>query len=112
MELATLLASKYTNETDGTTARDQFIKVFRNREKPEEWQDIELDNDLKGPLFSVLFEAGLVKSKSEAKRIIEQGGVEWEQEKITDPFYEIASSHKIKVKVGKRSFYHLSVKGQ
>ncbi|HOI25034.1 MAG TPA: tyrosine--tRNA ligase [Caldisericia bacterium] len=112
MELATLLASKYTREEDGISARDQFIKVFRNREKPEEWQEIELNLDLKGPLFSVLFEAGLVKSKSEAKRIIEQGGVEWEQEKITDPFFEIVSSDNIKVKVGKRSFYHLSVKGQ
>lgn len=112
MELATLLASKYTREEDGINARDQFIRVFRNREKPEEWQEIELNLDLKGPLFSVLFEAGLVKSKSEAKRIIEQGGVEWEQEKITDPFFEIVSSDNIKVKVGKRSFYHLSVKGQ
>lgn len=112
MELATLLASKYTREEDGISARDQFVKVFRNREKPEEWQEIELNLDLKGPLFSVLFEAGLVKSKSEAKRIIEQGGVEWEQEKITDPFFEIVSSDNIKVKVGKRSFYHLSVKGQ
>jgi tyrosyl-tRNA synthetase len=112
MELATLLASKYTREEDGINARDQFIKVFRNREKPEEWQEIELNLDLKGPLFSVLFEAGLVKSKSEAKRIIEQGGVEWEQEKITDPFFEIVSSDNVKVKVGKRSFYHLSVKGQ
>jgi tyrosyl-tRNA synthetase len=112
MELATLLTAKYTSESDGIGARDHFVKVFRNREKPEEWQEKELASDLKGPLFSVLFEAGLVKSKSEAKRIIEQGGVEWEQEKITDPFFEISSTHNIKIKVGKRSFYHLRVKGQ
>lgn len=112
MELATLLTAKYSSQSDGIAARDHFVKVFRNREKPEEWQEKELLSDLKGPLFSVLFEAGLVKSKSEAKRIIEQGGVEWEQEKITDPFFDISSTHNIKIKVGKRSFYHLRVKGQ
>jgi tyrosyl-tRNA synthetase len=109
MELGELVAAKYSSPQEGLEAKNEFIRVFRNKEKPMEWQDVPLEKEARGPLCAILFDAGLVKSKGEAKRLIQQGGVEWNNEKIIDPFTEVHTTHETKVKIGKRSFYRLLI---
>ncbi len=55
-------------------------------------------------LDNLLVECKLAESKVEAKRLIEQGGVEISGEKITDPYKTIEIKDDIVIQVGKRRF--------
>ena len=59
----------------------------------------------------VLKEAGLVKSSSEAVRLIKQNAVSLDGEKVTDPYMAFPSGQKVLVKVGKLrlAYIHLTV---
>ncbi len=109
MELATFVAGKYTSPSDGEKSQERFIKIFRNKDQSNEWQDYPIKEEIEGPLYAVLCQLGITKSNSESKRLIQQGGVTWDDQKITDPFSRVRSSHGTKVKSGKRSFFRLVV---
>lgn len=73
--------------------------------KPE---DIEQGLDI----IKVLSDAGLVKSNSEARRLIKEGGVSLNSEKITDPFFTLTretffDNHSAILKKGKKIYYKL-----
>lgn len=73
--------------------------------KPE---DIEQGLDI----IKVLSDAGLVKSNSEARRLIKEGGVSLNSEKITDPFFTLtkesfSDNHSAILKKGKKIYYKL-----
>ena len=63
-------------------------------------------------IIRVLSDAGLVKSNSEARRLIKDGGVSLNSEKITDPFFTLtkemfAEHHSAILKKGKKIYYKL-----
>ncbi|MFC1964183.1 tyrosine--tRNA ligase [Chloroflexota bacterium] len=114
------------NET--AEAERHFEKVVQKKEVPEEIEEFEVTKDLlerikrEEPLIeigrvessgrkfesyfvsipSLLVEAGLVKSKSEARRLIEQGSVDIDDNTVIDPDWRINIGSIIKV--GKRRF--------
>jgi len=81
MKLASEIVRMYHSEKDATTAREYFIKTVSNKEIPDE---IEEFKPSKYDIVSVLVEAKLASSKSDAKRTIEQGGVKVNGEVIKD----------------------------
>jgi tyrosyl-tRNA synthetase len=88
--LAAELADRFCGYGEGAKARDEFEKVFSKKDLPD---DI--------PVAEVAWEGGAMKlvkimclakvasSNSEARRLIQQGGVEIDQKKITDVDYEL-----------------------
>jgi len=75
LELAREIVEIYHGETEAEKAKDYFIKTISNKEIPEEVKEIGVDKDeIKVTEFLVL--AGLAKSNGEARRKIEQGGLE------------------------------------
>lgn len=83
MQLAHTIIANFHGEAAARAARDEFQRVFRNREVPEEIHEIHLQaGDY--PLLRILTEHGLAKSRSEAERLIKQGAVEWNKTIIKD----------------------------
>jgi tyrosyl-tRNA synthetase len=88
MELKKRLAKEIITQLDGkeaaSAAEEHFVKVFQKREMPEEIEECPIDFEAFPTLRDVLVAAKLAKSKGEAGRLIEQGGVEIDGVKVTD----------------------------
>jgi tyrosyl-tRNA synthetase len=84
--LAKELVRFYHSEQDATEQEANFIKVFSKKEMPTEITELQ---PLSYDLVAVLIESGLAASKSEAKRVIEQGGVKINQQVVKDLEFKI-----------------------
>ena len=64
--------------------------------------EIEMPNDM--PILDFLCATGLFPSKSEARRMVEQGGIQIDSVKITDPKYIVSVADEYMVQKGKKTF--------
>jgi tyrosyl-tRNA synthetase len=122
-ELAVTLVARYHGQTAADNAAREFIRVHRERELPEEIEEIIMINreeerervKMSNPMAEIrvtpsfwlprlMMDAGLAASTSEARRLITQGGVQVEGEKVTDPNRELAAGKTYLLQVGKRRF--------
>ena len=55
-------------------------------------------------LVSILYNAKIIKSNGEGKRLIQQGGIQINKEKVDDIHLIINKGEKIVIKIGKRKF--------
>ncbi|MDO8504077.1 MAG: tyrosine--tRNA ligase [bacterium] len=96
----------YHGEKAADKAKDEFQAVFREGEGPT---DAVVYKTATGSvnLITVLVEAGMVQSNSEARRLIAQGGVEWEGEKVRQETLEISGPGTLRV--GKHRFLKIEM---
>lgn len=86
--LAESLTSAFYGADAAAKAREEFQKVFSKKELPEEpLEETQTEGSLR--IGELLKESGLVSSISEARRLIEGGGVQWDGKKITNPRKEV-----------------------
>ncbi len=97
--LAREIITQLYSQKAATEAEKRFVKEFQKREVPEE---IKLGTKAHGSLQDYLVENHLAKSRSEAKRLIEQGAVDVDGKKVTDVQMEVTKDSIIKV--GKRRY--------
>ncbi|MCX8054616.1 MAG: tyrosine--tRNA ligase [Ignavibacteria bacterium] len=111
VETAMKIVELYHSKQAAEAAFEEFERIFKNKELPDEIEEmqVEADNAEMG-LMDLLVATGLAPSKKEAKRLIEQGGVLVDQNKIDDPFQKIQLNNKRLVKVGKRKFLYVVAK--
>jgi tyrosyl-tRNA synthetase len=102
--LAKELVARFHDRSQALRAEDDFVQQFGQREIPEDIPVVEVSLD--GPVWicRLLTETGLAASNGEARRILLQGGVKLDGEKILDPDHEIPASGELVVQVGKRRF--------
>jgi len=106
MKLAFEITKFFHGEDKAKEAQDRFIKVFREKEVPEDMPEYEFEEE-EIPIVNLLLSVGAASSRSEAKRLINQGGVYVNGERVKD-FREILRLGKeIVLKVGKRRFYKI-----
>ncbi len=99
--LAHTIVRMYHGKEKADRAREEFFRVFSKKEVPS---DIPKHHIKKGTrLTKALLDANLVPSSSEAKRLIKQGGVYLNGERITDINHTLDEGE-FTVKVGKRKF--------
>jgi len=104
-ELALELVARYHGRNAAVEAAQEFAHIFREKGVPQEIEEVSLK--VEGPnlwLPKVLVEAGLSAGTSEARRLITQGGVQVDGEKVTDDNIELAAGKSYLLKVGKRRF--------
>ena len=104
------LVARFHNETAANQARENFIARFQQGAMPEDMPEMTLtvpDGVL--PIANVLRDAGLTSSTSEAMRMIRQGAVKIDGEKVEDPKQEIAKGTTHVFQVGKRRFARVTV---
>ncbi|MBI2420899.1 MAG: tyrosine--tRNA ligase [Candidatus Levybacteria bacterium] len=101
--LAFEVTKQLNSDADAKRAEEEFERVVQNKEVPADALTLKIN--IKQPIItveSVLVDNNLASSKSEAKRLIEQGGVSLDNERITDPNIEIKPSNNSILKVGKK----------
>ena len=73
-----------------------------NKDAPDEMDQVELSIDTQ--LIEVVTNEGLTSSKGEARRLIKQGAIRVDNEKITDESHILLKGKEVVIKVGKRRF--------
>ncbi len=107
-KLAERIVLIYHGPEKAKQAREEFDRVHRDKGLPDQVANITFPKN-QVDLVSLLAEAGLVSSKSEARRLIEQGGVKIDQKKMDDPNYKVSlSKTPLLVQCGKRKFARIS----
>ena len=107
--LAREIVTQLYDQKAATEAEEHFVRVFQKRELPKEIEELRISfKDLSSRQMEVtpvdisklIVVIGLAKSRSEANRLIEQGAVEIDGERLTNYTHHIKSGSIIKV--GKR----------
>jgi len=109
-DLAVRIITDYHGAAAAELAREEFNRVFRKREMPEDIETKSISSGLPVRLAKLLASVNLAPSITEAQRLIESGAVHVNGERITDPKAEITAPGEYLFKVGKRRFLKLLVK--
>jgi tyrosyl-tRNA synthetase len=97
------LVKLYYNEETAKSAIEEFDKIFIKKEIPDEIEEFKL-NEISIKIIELLMLTKLTDSKGNARRLIEQGGVSINGEKVEDINYIVDSEKEFILKVGKRKF--------
>jgi len=108
--LAVQIITDYHGAAAAQAARDEFNRVFRKGEVPEDIETKKLSL-VAGPmrLTKLLAAVNLAPSNAEAQRLIESGAVHMNDQRITDVKAELSQPGEYLFKVGKRRFLRLIV---
>jgi len=111
-QLARRLVAEFHSEAAARRAEEEFTRIFRERGLPSEIPIFPLSASVgeRVELARVLVQSGLAPSMREARRLIEQGGVQVDGERVTDPRAHIVVTPEFLLQVGKRRF--LRVRGR
>ncbi len=103
--LARSIVALYHSEVDARSAEEEFDRIFIQKSLPDEVEEITLAGDQVPPtILALLSQTKLAASNSDARRLIEQGGVTIDGEKVSNPLAPIPAVTEFIVKVGKRRF--------
>jgi tyrosyl-tRNA synthetase len=109
-ELARNLVEQYHGAAAGAEAETHFRQVVQEKEAPDEVPEVRVPAELAGATWvDLLAGLALVKSKGEARRLIQQGGFYVEQEPVADAAAEArVPASGVLVRLGKRKYYRLT----
>jgi len=110
IDLAMELTTRFTSETEAEKAKDNFFKKFSSNELPSDIEEKEISYTDMPALPNLLKDLGMVGSTSEAIRLIEQGAVKIDQEKVTSKDQEVNFETKKLIQIGKKKFLYVSSK--
>ncbi len=99
--LAREIVSRYHGTKAGIEAEEEFVRVFSNKNIPTDIQEYKIQ----GCFLDIILALNFASSKSEARRLAEQGGIHFENEKVYD--LTLIPDHEGILKVGKRKFAKL-----
>lgn len=103
--LAKEIVTRFHNEAAAGAAEADFEARFRRNETPENMPEVEVHlGEAAMPLAQVMKQAGLTASTSEALRMIEQGGVKIDGDRIDDRGFALVKGAVVVIQVGKRKF--------
>ena len=113
VELAKRIVSDFYSASDANEAEEEFVRRFRNKEIPDQVEEVSLALNREGwDLSELLVGAGLAASKGEARRLIQQGGVSVDGERQTNTSLPALGTEasSVLLKVGKRRFVRVFFK--
>ncbi|MDH4222423.1 MAG: tyrosine--tRNA ligase [candidate division Zixibacteria bacterium] len=99
------LVTLYHSQKEANNAQTEFDKIFSKKELPEKIELFHLKSDQpKIWVVKLLTETGLCASSSEARRLIKQGGLYIDHQRIKDENLQVDLKGEKLLKVGKRKF--------
>ncbi len=104
--LARKLVEMYHNAEEAKNAEEEFDKIFIKKEVPDDIPEYKA-KAAEMPLLDLIVEIEFAPSKGEARRLIQQGGVTLDGDKVTDTNMTIKFGKEQILKVGKRKFIKL-----
>ena len=105
MQLAAEIVEIFQGAEAARTAEEHFRTVFQQRELPPDMPEITLLEPIS--LIDILTNTGMVGSKSEVRRLIQQGGIKLDGEKVDDFNMLISPDTEHILQVGRRKFLKL-----
>ena len=107
-ELAKIITALYHSELEVKEAIEFYDLAFSKKDIPDNIPEIELESNILMNLIPILVQNNIISSKSEFKRLIAQGGVRVNQEKINDMDFKLINNDVIKI--GKKKFIRVKIK--
>lgn len=101
--LAKEIVRDYYDEETAETCASEFERIFKEKGLPSEIEEFRAKEPFQG-IVELLFVTGLTPSKSEARRLIKQGGVRLNQIRIDDPEFVVRIDGEHILQVGRRKF--------
>lgn len=103
--LAEELTARFHDAAAGQKARENFIAQFQKGKLPDDMPEIAVEVGAEGmAIANIIKNAGLTESTSEAVRLITQGGVRMDGEKLSDKNLHLKAKTTFILQVGKRRF--------
>lgn len=109
-KLARTIVQQYYSKEIALQAEDNFDRIFVRKEIPDELTEVVIDKETASNIISLLRSVGAAPSNSEARRLVDQGGVSINGEKVINPNALLQIQNESILKVGKRKFYKLIIK--
>ncbi len=100
--LAEEIVERFHDRAAAVHAHEKFVEQFQQGMIPEDLEEVQLAAGMK--IANVIKEAGLTSSTSDAIRMIQQGAVKIDGERLTDMHYVLPDNKQIILQVGKRRF--------
>jgi tyrosyl-tRNA synthetase len=111
VRLAKEIVARFHGASAAEAAETDFDQRFREGAMPENMPEVSVQAPDAGMLIShVLKQAGLTPSTSEAQRMIEQGGVRLDGERVSDKGLKLMPGRTVVAQVGKRKFARITVR--
>ena len=108
--LAEELVDRFHSNGDGKACKEAFLQRFQKGLMPDDISSIVIDIEGDSmPLVNLLKTSEMVSSTSEAARLIKQGGVKIDSEKVENPKLNIKKGSEAIYQVGKRKFLKIKV---
>ena len=101
-ELARKIVTIYYDENKALEAENHFNQVTVSKGIPDEIEEFKLTED--ELLVNIIADSGLLKSRSEARRMIKQSAVKIDGKTVSDIQFKVSSSSSFILKIGKRKF--------
>ena len=101
------IVKKYHGERSARAAQENFEKLFSRKEVPDDIPELRIASTNIAAL-DLAMETGAFKSRGEARRLIEQGGFEYDRETVKDPKTMIAVRQGAVLRCGKKQFFKIS----
>ena len=106
-ELARTLVTMYHNQEAAEIAQQEFDNIFINKGLPDEIDEFNIGDKKEINILDLIILVNFAPSKGEARRLLTQGGVSIDGEKIIDVQSNISVKPGMILKVGKRKFIKL-----
>ena len=104
IQLATEMVTRFHDSAAAEAARVDFEQRFKKNELPDDIPEVELAAQSGMSISQIIKQAGLTASTSEALRMIEQGGVRLDGEKLSDKSLSLKAGQSVLLQIGKRKF--------
>jgi tyrosyl-tRNA synthetase len=105
MKLGKIIVAQFWGDKEAESARAGFEKVFSQQETPDEMREHKISAGEKESLVDVLVASRLAASKNEARRLLKQGAISFEGQKLESEDWELRPGV---LKVGKRRFLRIT----
>ncbi|WP_340103955.1 tyrosine--tRNA ligase [Rhodohalobacter sp. 8-1] len=108
-DLAFTITRMYHGKELAKSARQYFEQTVVNKEIPDDAPELEFEPGTSVRLLDIISEANMTQSNGETKRLIKQGGVSVDDEKVSDINHELTFNEgdEYTLKVGKRKYAKL-----
>ncbi|ULG74442.1 tyrosine--tRNA ligase [Macrococcus brunensis] len=109
MQIAKHIVASYHGEEQANIAEQEFNNVFGKNALPKDIDEIKLKEGLYDIIELLTFELDLFKSKTEARKMISNGGIRINSEKVEEEQLKVQIENGMIVQVGKRKFKKIIV---
>lgn len=106
-ELARTLVAMYHSQQAAEIAQQEFDNIFINKGLPDEIEEFNVGNNKEINILDLIVLVNFAPSKGEARRLVQQGGVSIDGDKISDLQQVVSVNSGMILKVGKRKFIKL-----